>query len=313
MARIPESEVERLKSEVSLQRLAEGSGIELKRHGADLLGLCPFHDDREPSLVISPKKNLWHCLGACQAGGTVIDWVMRMNGVSFRHACELLREGLPSLAARDRPVKQSPRCVHCRHRSQSRQTIKRCSTRSSATTTTRSKPRPEALAYLKTRGLRAPRARRALQAGLCQSHTGAAPAGEEPQSRRADATRAGSASASCATSGHEHFNGSWSFRYSMSRATSPRSTGARSPTACARGTPLHLYLPGPHRGVWNIEALQASKEVILCEALIDALTFWCAGYRNVTASLWDRGLHRGSPGRVQALRHRARVDCLRSR
>jgi hypothetical protein len=41
--------------------------------------------------------------------------------------------------------------------------------------------------------------------------------------------------------------------------------------------------------VWNIEALQASKEIILCEALIDALTFWCAGYRNVTASYGVEG------------------------
>jgi DNA primase len=55
------------------------------------------------------------------------------------------------------------------------------------------------------------------------------------------------------------------------------------------GTPLHLYLPGPHRGVWNAAALDAAKEIILCEALIDALTFWCAGYRNVTASYGVEG------------------------
>jgi hypothetical protein len=55
------------------------------------------------------------------------------------------------------------------------------------------------------------------------------------------------------------------------------------------GTPLHLYLPGPHRGVFNVEALKASKEVILCEALIDALTFWCAGFRNVTAAYGVEG------------------------
>ncbi|MBI2799492.1 MAG: hypothetical protein HYX63_04290 [Gammaproteobacteria bacterium] len=58
MARIPEREVERLKSEVSLTRLVESHGVVLTRHGADLLGLCPFHDDHEPSLVVSPKKNL---------------------------------------------------------------------------------------------------------------------------------------------------------------------------------------------------------------------------------------------------------------
>ncbi|MCP4996797.1 MAG: hypothetical protein GY934_23935, partial [Gammaproteobacteria bacterium] len=80
--------MKRLKQEVSLQRLAEGMGINLKRHGADLIGLCPFHDDKEPSLVITPKQNLWHCLGACQTGGSVIDWVMKAEGVSFRHATE---------------------------------------------------------------------------------------------------------------------------------------------------------------------------------------------------------------------------------
>ena len=91
MARIPESEVERLKKEISVQRLAESRGVKLTRQGADLVGKCPFHDDRTPSLVISPAKNLWHCLGACNEGGDVIQWVMRAEGVSFRHAVELLR------------------------------------------------------------------------------------------------------------------------------------------------------------------------------------------------------------------------------
>jgi hypothetical protein len=56
-----------------------------------------------------------------------------------------------------------------------------------------------------------------------------------------------------------------------------------------KGTPTHLYLPGPHRGVFNVEALHTSKEIILCESLIDALTFWCAGYRNVTCSYGIEG------------------------
>lgn len=64
MARIPEAEIERIKQEVSVQRLAEARGIQLARHGADLIGLCPFHEDHEPSLVITPSKNLWHCPGS---------------------------------------------------------------------------------------------------------------------------------------------------------------------------------------------------------------------------------------------------------
>ena len=99
MARIPDEEIERLKNEISIERLVTGFGIELKRHGAGLIGRCPFHEDHTPSLVISPKTNLWHCLGACNVGGSTIDWVMKTRGVSFRHAVELLRADHPSLAA----------------------------------------------------------------------------------------------------------------------------------------------------------------------------------------------------------------------
>jgi DNA primase len=63
MARIPELVIERLKTEVSVQRLAEARGVSLEKHRVDL-GYCPFHDDKTPSLVITAEKNLWHCLGA---------------------------------------------------------------------------------------------------------------------------------------------------------------------------------------------------------------------------------------------------------
>jgi DNA primase len=46
MARIPENEVERLKRDISVQRLAEARGIKLTRQGANLLGKCPFHAER---------------------------------------------------------------------------------------------------------------------------------------------------------------------------------------------------------------------------------------------------------------------------
>ena len=88
MARIPESEIERIKREVSVQRLVESSGVELTKAGKQWQGCCPFHEDSTPSLFISPDKNLWNCLGQCGAGGGPIDWVMKHNGVSFRHAVE---------------------------------------------------------------------------------------------------------------------------------------------------------------------------------------------------------------------------------
>ena len=92
MPYVPPEVTERLKREVSIQRLAEARGIKLARSGKELIGLCPFHDDRNPSLNIDPVKNVWHCKGACGEGGDVILWVMRAEGVSFHHALELLRK-----------------------------------------------------------------------------------------------------------------------------------------------------------------------------------------------------------------------------
>ena len=91
MARIPDEEIERLKAEVDLAELVTRSGVVLEAKGRDLVGRCPFHDDDTPSLVVTPSKGLWHCLGACQVGGSAIDWVMKAQGVSFRHAVEVLR------------------------------------------------------------------------------------------------------------------------------------------------------------------------------------------------------------------------------
>jgi len=69
--RIPEPGIERLKSKVSVERLVEASGIELKKSGKDWLGRCPFHEDATASLVVTPAKNLWHCFGCGIGGGPI--------------------------------------------------------------------------------------------------------------------------------------------------------------------------------------------------------------------------------------------------
>jgi DNA primase len=109
MARIPEAELERIKNEIDLAALVRAKGVELKPHGtADLIGRCPFHNDKTPSLVVTPAKGLWHCLGACQVGGSVVDWVMKTEGVSFRHAITILQEGkAATLLSGDTIVRQS--------------------------------------------------------------------------------------------------------------------------------------------------------------------------------------------------------------
>ena len=90
-------------------------------------------------------------------------------------------------------------------------------------------------------------------------------------------------------SGHEHFNGSLVIPVFDASGQVVEMYGRKITANLRDGTPDHLYLRGEHRGVWNEEALVASKDIILCEALIDAMTFWCAGYRQVTASYGVNG------------------------
>jgi DNA primase catalytic core len=288
MARIPEHEVERLKREVSVQRLAEARGIKLTRHGADLLGKCPFHDDRNPSLVITPAKNLWHCLGACNAGGSPIDWVMKAEGISFRHAVEMLRaDHLPLTASPIQPVKVG--------------TVRKLPPPVERAADDRAlmlqvvdyyhealKQSPEALKYLQSRGLESSEMIGEFKLGFANRTLGyrlpaknrAAGADLRGRLQRLGIYR---------ESGHEHFNGSVVVPIFDAAEAVVEMYGRKITSNLREGTPDHLYLPGGHRGVWNEKSLIASKDVILCEALIDALTFWCAGFRNVTASYGVNG------------------------
>ena len=288
MARIPDEVIGRLKQEVSLQRLAESQGVKLKRHGADLVGLCPFHDDKEPSLVITPKQNLWHCLGACQTGGSVIDWVMKAEGVSFRHATELLlADYQPSLVADSGPVKQAtvrklPTALE--HNAEDAKLLRQVTDYYHETL----KSSPEAMAYLEKRGIANSEAIDRFKLGFANRSLGyrlPAKNRKEGAAIRGQLQRLGL----YRSSGHEHFTGSIVIPVMDERGQVLEVYGRKINDNLRKGTPLHLYLPGPHQGIWNAEALQASKEIILAESLIDALTFWCAGYRNVTASYGIEG------------------------
>jgi DNA primase len=108
MARIPDAEVERLRKEIPLAGLLEAAGIGLEKRGKNYAARCPFHEDATASLIVTPEKNLFHCFGCGVAGGP-IDWVMKRNGVSFRHAALLLREGVSPASAE--PVKRTIRAI----------------------------------------------------------------------------------------------------------------------------------------------------------------------------------------------------------
>lgn len=291
MARFPQEELEQLKNDIAVTRLIEAAGIVLKKSGKDQLGLCPFHADGEPSLIVTPAKNLWHCF-SCQIGGGPIDWVMKWRGVSFRHAVELLKSD-SSLAAGGAgsalasPVKNStvrhlppPVVLDADDQDLLNQTVDYYHQTLLAA--------PEALAYLKQRGLDHPDLISRFKLGYANRTLGLRLPVKQNQTGEQIRTRLQKIGL-YRESGHEHFNGSLIIPVLNESGNVTDIYGRKIRDDLRKGTPKHLYLPGPHVGIWNEQALAEHKDIILCEALIDAMTFWCAGYTNVTTSYGIEG------------------------
>jgi DNA primase len=299
MARVSEAELERLKKEVSVQRLVEASGVLLKASGKDWVGRCLFHEDDTASLVVTPQKNLWHCFG-CGAAGGPVDWVIKTRGVSFRHAVEVLKEGLPLLAADDSGVIAPLKLVKqgtvpllapvVGGEVDDAAALEQVVDYYHATL----KTSLEALAYLRSRGFEGESASQAIETfklGFANRTLGL----RLPDKNRKMGTQMRGRLEKLGVyreSGHEHLNGSLVIPLFDEQGQVVNLYGRKVTANLRAGTPDHLYLPGPRRGVFNRQALKPGvcEEIIVCEALIDALTFWCAGFRNVTSAYGIEGI-----------------------
>ena len=284
MPMIPEDEIERIKRETDLAAVVRSRGVALKPQGSDLLGLCPFHKDENPSLHVTPAKRLWRCV-SCQATGNVIQFVQRFDGVSFRHAYELLKNGAAFTGAPScQPVKKAtvpklppPVTADADDQAALRQVLDYYHERL--------KENPDALAYLKKRGIAA-EAITTFKLGFVDRTLGL----RLPHNNRKEGaalrerlTRLGI----LRDTGHEHLRGRIVFP--VTAETGEIGTVYGRAIDDGGKHDRHLFLPGPQRGIFNASALRSS-EVILTEGIIDALTFWGAGFRNVTTGYSAKAL-----------------------
>ena len=286
MPMIPEGEIEAIKRTVDLAALVRSRGVELRGgSGGNLIGRCPFHDDKLPSLVVTPAKGLFRCMSpTCGATGNAIQFIMKKDGLSFRHAVELLRA--PSAAAFTSAVKTvrvlpAPVERGADDGTLLRQLVDYYHERLMDPNAGRA-----ARAYLQSRGLGKEEALRAHKIGFADRTLGL----RLPSKNRvagADIRARLEKLGVYRASGHEHFNGCVVMPVFDAAGEVAELYGRKIVPKQSTGV-YHLYLPGPHRGWWNRDALK-SREVILCEALIDALTFWENGFANVTAAYGAEG------------------------
>jgi DNA primase len=286
MARFDDLELEEIKRRTDLAALIRSRGVVLTGGEAgNLVGRCPFHDDETPSLVVTPAKGLWRCMSpACAATGNAIQFIMKKDGLSFRHAVELLRA--PSAAAftaapKTVRVLPPPVALDADDKTLFRQVVDYYAER-----LTDEAAGAPARAYLAGRGLGSAEAIAAHKLGFADRTLGL----RLPLKNRKDGAEIRARLERLGLyreSGHEHFNGCVVVPILDAAGDVVGLYGRKTVERQSTGV-YHLYLPGPHRGLWNPAALQ-SGEVILCEALLDALTFWENGHRNVTSAYGVEG------------------------
>ncbi|MEE3745010.1 DNA primase [Campylobacter porcelli] len=85
---ISKNSIENLKNIVDIVDVV-GSYIPLKKSGANFVCVCPFHNDKHPSMSVSPSKGIYHCF-SCKAGGDAIKFVMEYEKLGYAEAIEKL-------------------------------------------------------------------------------------------------------------------------------------------------------------------------------------------------------------------------------
>jgi DNA primase catalytic core len=220
-------------------------------HGSEFVGLCPLHRDTRPSFYVNARKNLFYCHG-CGQGGDLLRFVQLSRQLSFRQSLAYLQQHEAAPPADPAAVLEQAAAFY-------QQQLRRY---------------PEALFYLKQRGLYDPAAIQELRIGY-------APGG----SLRRHLTVQGYSCALLQRLGLLNSQGCDAFYrrviFPCCQAGRVINLNGRSITAAV----AHRFLPSPKGGLYAWEQVQQCPEVILVQGLFDYAVLWQAGFRHVTCSL----------------------------
>ena len=287
MARFSDEELDEIRRNTDIVTLIESYGTKLKERPTpnEYMGCCPLHDDETPSLFVNRAKGVWQCKGACGIGGDCFRWVMKAEKVSFVASVELFKAN-----AVGRMAGNGTKAAY----------VRRLENPTEPTAEdhellfqvaeyyhSQLKDNKAALEYLASRGLDNAEAITKFKIGVSDRSLGRRIPQKQVKAGKEQRARLEALGVMKEASGHEALRGCITFPVLLSESKVGEIYGRRFTRAPENQR--HWYLSGPHVGVWNAEAFQASKEIILCESVIDALTFWIAGFRNVTYAYGNQG------------------------
>ena len=270
---IEKARIEAVKQGVDLVGLIRSRGIELTKKGRNFAGLCPFHTEDTPSFTVNPAKNLWQCFG-CNTGGDAIRFVELFDKVSFPEAVEKLSAGSIPAKPAPPPDKQPAAPLTVKEQKLLARVVAYYQH-----TLTHDK---RGLNYLKNeRGISDLRSLADFGAGYVNGTL----LEILPQDEEVKKTlqRIGILN----KKGFETFYNCVVFPLHDQNGGVVNLYG-RSIDPEAGVT--HLYLPGPRSGLVNRQAVKRSQSILLTESIIDALTLYDQGFKNVVPLYGVNGL-----------------------
>ena len=268
-----QEEINLIKEGVDLVPFMQACGIELKKVGSNYRGLCPFHKDTTPSLTVTPENNLWNCFG-CDRGGDNIRFVQLFDKLSFNEAVERLKgyfpKGiLPKTAAKEKKQKKGLTVKGKKLLAQIVDHYQRCLGEN-----------PGGLEYLKQRGITDICAIREFGTGFVDGSLKNLLPQDDKTIRELKALGI------LNTKGNEIFYNCVVFPlYDQTGAV----VNLYGRNISKQNGVSHLYLAGSTKGLVNRRAIR-SETIILTESIIDGLTLYAQGFKNVVPVYGVNGL-----------------------
>ncbi len=274
-------DVARLRAEVALVRLVESAGVELTGRAGHQRGDCPACST-VAGLTVDAKANTFSCAG-CAAAGSVVEWVQLVEGVSERHAIELLREGGPT-----REVRRGARLPKVGSKA-----LLASPVRADADDATvladvvgfyhrTLLEAADAKEFLARRRIDSAEVVGRFRVGFANRTLGY----RLPNNQRAEGRQIRSRLQDLgvlAGSGHEAFRGSLVVPIVDEAGAVVQLYGRKVGSGLRKGTALHTWLASPSRPLFNVEVLGRVDEVVVCGSVLDALTFITAGIEHAVA------------------------------
>jgi DNA primase len=273
---LEELEKDDIKDRVDIVALFGEFGVELKQKGKNFTGRCPWHEDKTPSLSVD-----YNCFG-CGESGDVVTLVEKMKRLPFKEALKFLQQRVGAVQV---PKTSEPRQQEEQDASTglSVTTAPKVLTHDLTLTTVadfyhkKLFENRSAIAYLEGRGFKDHALFTRFKLGYADGGLlNVTSNGQREALKVLGLLR---------DTGTEHLSGCITFPVMDENDQALTLYGRR----VGDTEPKHLYLSGPHKGVWNRKASKVYDEIILTESIIDGLSLVALGFENVQACYGTNG------------------------